>query len=506
MSIVQKTTQRSMSSERGGRELIAPSTGHVALLIGALILMGMLEVFAPLLVGTVIPSTSVTRQAASMSTALIAGLLFLVLLLYLRCDEILAVAVALIHLYLDFYMSLIATAQLLALVLLLVFFLGRSQQRPWAEPRPLWLWLLFLGLTFFPSLRGATNLDDALFYYPNVIAGSFLFFWLGLNTARNLKSLWLVMEFLAAFGALIAAHTIVIALTGKFILGTSLHDPFLKSVSNFTLGDTGVQRVGGFFIDPNWNGTFFAFVLFIPLGLYAHSRSWLARLLYLGEALLIGPALLFTFSGGAWVAACCGLAFFLLFVDSWKLRLQIVLSIFLVSLILILFFFDQLQLLFAHLTGQGELSLRLGAWETALNVIMAYPLTGVGFGLSIYMQVSDPYRSPLQYVPLAHPHDSYLEFGAMGGLPVLAVFLALLICYLWKAWRTWRLCDQRHRALLAGGLAAVGALCINSISINGWTLPPLACFGWLMLGLLSSPLLLASLAPTSAMMDTPMRD
>ncbi|WP_376794696.1 O-antigen ligase family protein [Thermogemmatispora sp.] len=506
MSIVEKTILRGLSGERERRERLTPSAGLLALLIGALILVGMLEVFAPLLVGTVIPSTSVTRQAASMATAMIAGLLFLVLLLYLRCDEILAVTVALVHLYLDFYMSLIATAQLLTLVLLVVFFLGRSPQRPWAEPRPLWLWLLFLGLTIFPALRGATNLDDALFYYPNIIVGSFLFFWLGLNTARNLQSLWLSLELLAAFGALIAAHTIVIEVTGKFILGTSLHDPFLKSVSNFTLGETGVQRIGGFFVDPNWNGTFFAFVLFIPLGLYAHTRSWVARLVYLSEALLIGPALLFTFSGGAWVAACCGLILFLLLVDSWRLRLQIALSIFLVSLILLVFFSDQLQLLFGHLTGQGELSLRLGAWETGLNVIMAYPLTGVGFGLSIYMQDSGPYRSPLQYVPLAHPHDSYLEFGAMGGLPVLVVFLALLACYLWKGWRNWQLCDSRHRALLAGGLAAVGALCINSISINGWTLPPLACFGWLMLGLISSPLLHASLVATPATADAHTHD
>nr|BBH95695.1 hypothetical protein KTA_38940 [Thermogemmatispora argillosa] len=496
MSIVQKMRQSATSRGQGRRELPTPSVGLAALLIGALILVGMLEVLAPLLVGTVIPSTSVTRQAASMAPVMFVGLLFLSLLLYLRYDEALAIIVALVHLYFDFYMSLIATAQLLTLLILLVFFLGRSSQRPWAEPRPLWLWLLFLGLTIFPSLRGATNLDDALFYYPNIIVGSFLFFWLGLNTARNLKSLWLTLELLAGLGALLAAHTLLIELTGKFLLGTSLHDPFLKSVSNFTLGETGVQRIGGFFIDPNWNGTFFAFVIFIPLGLYAHSRSWLARLIYLGEVLLIGPALLFTFSGGAWVAACCGLVFFLLLVDSWRLRLQIALSIFLVALILLLFFSDELQLLFAHLTGEGELSLRLGAWETGLNVIMAYPLTGVGFGLSIYMQVSGAYRSPLQYVPLAHPHDSYLEFGAMGGLPVLAVFLALLACYLWKSWRHWQLCDQRHRALLAGGLAAVGALCVNSISINGWTLPPLACFGWLMLGLLSSPLLLTNSGST----------
>jgi hypothetical protein len=43
--------------------------------------------------------------------------------------------------------------------------------------------------------------------------------------------------------------------------------------------------------------------------------------------------------------------------------------------------------------------------------------------------------------------------------------------------------------LLGGGIAAVLALSINSVSINGWTLPPLAAPGWLILGAIASPLL-----------------
>ncbi|HEV2655403.1 MAG TPA: hypothetical protein VGT82_10605, partial [Ktedonobacteraceae bacterium] len=34
------------------------------------------------------------------------------------------------------------------------------------------------------------------------------------------------------------------------------------------------------------------------------------------------------------------------------------------------------------------------------------------------------------------------------------------------------------------------ALSVNSISINGWTLPPLAAIGWFLLGILASPLLM----------------
>lgn len=82
----------------------------------------------------------------------------------------------------------------------------------------------------------------------------------------------------------------------------------------------------------------------------------------------------------------------------------------------------------------------------------------------------------------------------MGGLPVFIIFMALMLFALCLAMRNWRLVDVRTRSLLGGGIAAVIALSINSVSINGWTLPPLAAIGWLILGVISSPLLAKSLS------------
>jgi hypothetical protein len=76
---------------------------------------------------------------------------------------------------------------------------------------------------------------------------------------------------------------------------------------------------------------------------------------------------------------------------------------------------------------------------------------------------------------------------------VLITFVALVLFALWLALRNRALADASTRSLLGGGIAAVMALSVNSLSINGWTLPPLAAIGWLILGLLSSPLLRKSL-------------
>ena len=120
----------------------------------------------------------------------------------------------------------------------------------------------------------------------------------------------------------------------------------------------------------------------------------------------------------------------------------------------------------------------------------AYPLFGVGLGSQAYLIRADPYRVPAQFVPLAQPHDAYVQWGAMAGIPVLVVFLLLLGYAFWLSWRNWRAIDIRYRPLLGGGITALIALSINSVSIDGWTNAVIAMIGWLIFGMLTSPLLL----------------
>ena len=76
----------------------------------------------------------------------------------------------------------------------------------------------------------------------------------------------------------------------------------------------------------------------------------------------------------------------------------------------------------------------------------------------------------------------------MAGLPVLLLFLVILCSGLWFAWRNWKMVDVGTRTLIGGGMASVIALSANSLTINGWTHPVLGMLGWLILGVVSSPL------------------
>src|SRR5437588_7414671 len=64
---------------------------------------------------------------------LVIGALAMILILLSRQYELAAVLVLLTSLYLDWYLDHRVVALVLTLILLIVFFLDRSSQRPWAE-------------------------------------------------------------------------------------------------------------------------------------------------------------------------------------------------------------------------------------------------------------------------------------------------------------------------------------------------------------------------------------
>lgn len=414
----------------------------------------------------------------------------LAIIVILRQDELAATMVIAVQLIVDWYLGLHIISQLLALVLLSIFFLARSRRYPWVEPRPILLWAVFLLLPIPAVIQGDHNPWILAFYYPNIFFGALVMFWLGMLVARNKSHLRTLFQALAVLGSFFAIHTIIQAMTGIVVFDTPQFDAYLAHVSNFTLANSdNISRAGSFLQNPDWNGNFFAMMLFLPLGLFTEASSLPAKFLYLIEMLLMSIALLFTYSGGAWIGVSGGIVAFILLAGRSYHRILVPVFVVMIGVFIVNVFPTQVTLLIQHASNPGELTLRLGAWQTAINVIRAFPLTGIGLGFDNYALRAEPYRVPAQYRPLAHPHDSYLELGAMAGLPVLIVFLALLLFALWLAWRNWIQVDRGFRCLLSGGIATVVALSVNSVSVNGWTLPPLAAIGWLILGAIASPLI-----------------
>lgn len=419
------------------------------------------------------------------------GMLF-AMIVVLRWDSFAVTGLMGLHLYVDWYLGYHIFAPTLACVLLALFYLLRAPSHPWIYPRFLWLWFIFLLLTIYPALRGGLLMTyDAASFYPSDILGALLMYWLGNSIVRDPASLRAFFRVLTCFAVLLALHTLFQSLTGTALFASSRVDAFLSrdDVAYYQLLGTDTHRIGSFFIDPNWNGAFFALLFFLPLGLFVSATRLSSKLWSLLALVFILLALMSTYSTGAWVAFLIGLGLFLFFVGraNYILWFPIIGGV-CVALVSILFP-EQIALQLQHASANNELSLRIAVWKTALRVVQAYPWTGIGLGHQIYLLRSNEYRVPDQFVLLSHPHNSYLEWAAMAGLPVLCVFLALLLSALWLAWRNWRWADPAIRPLLGAGMAAAFTLSINSISINGWTHFALAMIAWPILGAVASPLL-----------------
>jgi O-antigen ligase len=153
---------------------------------------------------------------------------------------------------------------------------------------------------------------------------------------------------------------------------------------------------------------------------------------------------------------------------------------------LVLVFPSEVHLLLQHISNASGLAPRLAAWQTALRAIVANPLLGVGLGTgSFYIQRVAPYQMNPP-VAVDHPHDSYLEFAVLAGIPLLVTFLAIVARTVRRLWSTYRQAPPPEQALLAGIMAAVVAISVNSLADAAWTLAPLAAIIWLCMGAGSS--------------------
>ena len=420
-------------------------------------------------------------------TALV-GLSVMAIVLILRQDEIALTLIIAVRVYVDWYLGLGLVAQGMAIILLVAFYLSRSPQRSWRQPHALWVWLLLLAVALYPASHGL-DFPDEVYYYSNVLLSAFLMFWLGQVLARDVASIKRLLNFIAFFAALVALHSIIEYTTGKMLFSTSSYDSYLASVNNYEIfSGSHVFRTGSFFVNPDSAGGFFSMTLLVPLGLFANSSSILKKVCYLLEIVLVLLALMFTYSTESWLAVSAGTFVFLLLVGRAYYRFILLLLVGGVAIVLPVFFPAQLALQLQHISSPSELLLRSGAWKTGLQVIQNFPLSGLGLGRHVYLLQANPYRVVEQYRPLDHPHDSFLELAALGGIPVALLFLTLLLFSFWRAFRGWLQADPQTRSLLAGCIASAAALTSYSLSDAGWTLAPLLAIGWLLLGVASAPI------------------
>jgi O-antigen ligase len=273
------------------------------------------------------------------------------------------------------------------------------------------------------------------------------------------------------------AGALVIALTGLWQYASN----------EMLINAEGVQRVRAFYGSPNNLALYLerALAPVVALALFGEQRylRWLAA----GVALLLGGALLLTFSKGALLLGLPAMLFVLWLGglsllrqrgQSHRLLWAIAVIGLLVGLALTPFLgTERFQRLLDFQGGTGFVRLQL--WRSAWQIALDHPLFGVGPDNFLYA-----YRS-LYLLPAAwqepnlnHPHNWPLDWWTRLGLPGLLLALLWFGALLWRHWRGLR--TGRQPVLHLGLLAAVVAALAHGLIDASYALPDLMII-WVLL-------------------------
>src|SRR5262249_33043862 len=160
----------------------------------------------------------------------------------------------------------------LTLIFLAIVFLAQSRHHPWTPLPDLWLWGAF-ALLMLLALPRSLNLVVGAEYYLNVAMSSFCLWALGMQVVRSSRGLRQLFALLTVFGTLIAIHSIIFSLTGRFLFANPRITAYLATNGNFQLYGASVIRAGSFLSNPDTNSTFLAAITCLALGLALSSNT-----------------------------------------------------------------------------------------------------------------------------------------------------------------------------------------------------------------------------------------
>lgn len=345
------------------------------------------------------------------------------------------------------YTDLFVLASDTAVVSVLAFWsisLVLSRRAPWLGPRYLWIPLAIL--TAVGAASAYASYDPAISAYHALRL--LVLFWFYLFIVNEVRSIpWLVapvtigviLQSVVALAQFIAQRSV-----GLRVLGESQLEPAWSGVSVVVVDGVRLFRAYGLTEHPNVLGGCLAFSLVFLFGLYLEGAP---RPAILASFALGVPALLVTFSRGAWLAFAVGCTVLLVaeVANHHWLTLRQIVPLFAASLMLVapilladarffgvrLDFGNSFQAPSVEMQSLGERSILIAS---SAPLILQHPILGVGLGASP-MALQHQYSAfPITYEP---PHsaviDALLETGLAGAAAYLFLLLTPLVLYLRSA-------------------------------------------------------------------------
>lgn len=210
-------------------------------------------------------------------------------------------------------------------------------------------------------------------------------------------------------------------------------------------------------------------VLFMPFmyALFTNAKKGAAKLLWVVVTAVTLVALVMTYSRSCYVAIALATVVFVLIYD-----FRLILPLMAVAVIAIPFMPETVmnRILTIGSLQDSSNSYRLYIWDTCVNLIVNYGVSGLGIGPEAFAALYKP-SAHMAAVKAPHSHMLYmeliLEFGIMGFIGFFAYYIRIIR----NGLKCVKLADKTERAYIAAGVGALSGICFVSAAEYIWFYP-----------------------------------
>lgn len=309
----------------------------------------------------------------------------------------------------------------------------RSQKLAWPPGAGFILGMIGWGtLSMINARQPFTSVFMLVGYFK-----AFLYFFYFSNNVRTREDLWLAARCIMAGLALECLIALVQYKAGSnlglAVLGES------KKAKELKMSASEVFRVGGTLGNPNYLGGYIASLLPLAFALNLAKLGRIMRVVFAGIFFLGMVVLVLTFSRSAWIGAslACG-GLFATLVARGGIRLRPV-PVFVTLLTIAALLGVCLPSIKARMVedDHGSLVSRFAQYRTALSMIAAHPV--IGIGLNNYDATKDLYESYVENSSergkVNRVHDVFFLLASETGVIGLGWFLLFLSRVAWEGWK-----------------------------------------------------------------------
>jgi len=241
-----------------------------------------------------------------------------------------------------------------------------------------------------------------------------------------------------------------------------------------------MMRIESTLENSNNLGAFLVLSIFSFLTLFLKEKEWKKKVLYGTGTFLVAISLLLTQSRNAWLAFAAGcLCYVILY--NWKS------IIYFIIIFVGMLFIPQVRDRIAQFNDPSQNGSRIELWKTALKMIKAQPLLGVGNGN--YATKYDQYYTGYKDISYKahgqfHPHNIFLkiqsELGVMGTLAFIG-FIGSMFFKLVKVVKT--TANKMYNSLYKGFIISIITFMFMNCLDNFFSAPKVIAFFWIIIAL-----------------------